>query len=68
MADTLLPQRRTCTVKELAEIFGVGERTIYDHLDGETIELGEKTINVVRVGRRVVIPLSEVERVLGESA
>lgn len=61
--------RHTCTIKEAASVLGVGVQTLYDHLSDVGIELGgsNDVIRVIRIGQRVLIPVAELERVLGGS-
>ncbi len=59
---------RTLTLAEAAAELGVGERTLRDHIveDGRTIALGHDRLRLVRVGRRILVPRAELDRVLGE--
>src|SRR5689334_19466985 len=52
------PRRHALTVPEFATIFGIPDRTAY-----ELARRGD--LACVRLGRRVVIPLAEAERLLG---
>jgi predicted transcriptional regulator len=58
---------RTATLAEAAAELGVGEQTLRDHMvaDGSAIELGTDRLRLVRVGRRVLVPRVELERLLG---
>ena len=61
-------ERRTLTIEETAEVLGVGRSTLYDRLHGEEIRLGSRTLKVIRIGARVVVPVAQLEDVLGERA
>lgn len=53
--------RRTYDVAEAARLLGVGRTTLYD-----AIKAGRAPFRVIRVGGRVLVPMSEVARLLGE--
>jgi excisionase family DNA binding protein len=56
-----LPQRRTLTVRETAQLLGISEWLLYD-----IIRKGEAPFPVVRVGkRRLVVPAAPLYEMLG---
>jgi excisionase family DNA binding protein len=50
--------RLTYTVHEVAAMIGVSTRLVYD-------EIQRGNINAIHIGRRRIIPRSEVERLVG---
>ncbi len=59
--------KATCTLDEAAKVLGVGVSTLYNHLtrEGVTNNEGRDTLRVIRVGQRVLVPIVELERVVG---
>lgn len=59
--------RLGCSLAEAAEVLGVGRATVYDHLVEAGVELnkGKDLLRVVRIGERIIVPVAELERVLG---
>lgn len=58
------------TITEAAAELGVGVQTLRDHMlaDGSAIELGTDRLRLVRVGRRVLVPRVEIDRLLGTAS
>jgi excisionase family DNA binding protein len=57
MLQTLSNEKLAFSVNESAEILSIGARTVWRMVE-------EGTIRAIRLGRRVVIPKSELERLL----
>ncbi len=55
------PQRRTMSVEEAATTLGIGRTTAYTQ-----IRQGRFPAPVIRVGKRVVVPVAAVERLLAD--
>lgn len=53
--------RQTLTVEEAAKALGIGRNTAY-----EGVRTG--TIPVVRIGRRMLVPRSALQKMLGEAS
>ena len=53
--------RRTATIVEVAKVLGVGRNQAY-----EAVRRGE--IPSIRIGKRLLVPLAALERMLQESA
>ena len=51
-------QRMTCTIPEAGELIGLGRAAAY-----EAVRRGD--IPSIRLGRRIVVPLAALERLLG---
>lgn len=54
------------TIREAADMLGVGKDLLYRKYDkaASTINVGWTEMRVIAIGRRVVVPRAEVERVL----
>lgn len=52
-------ERQTATVEEAARILGIGRNSAY-----EAVRQG--TIPVIRIGRRILVPLAALERLLDQ--
>lgn len=50
--------RLTVTVAEAAEILGISRRLVYDAIN-------RNELRAISIGRRLVIPRAEIERLLG---
>jgi excisionase family DNA binding protein len=61
MATTAPNLRRTMSVEEAAEALGVGRTTAYTQ-----IREGRFPAPVIRIGKRVVVPVAAIERLLAE--
>ena len=62
MHDIAKPERRTCSVPEAGAALGVSRKAAY-----EAVKRGE--IHVIRLGKKLVVPLAWLERKLsGEAA
>lgn len=55
--------RGTVNVERAAQLIGVSRNSLY-----EAIRRDESPMRVIRVGRRLVIPVAELERLLGVGA
>lgn len=56
----------TVPLKEAATRFGVHYETMRRHLHGNVIRLGDESLQVIRVGRYIKVPVAELDRLLGE--
>ncbi len=52
----------TCTVEEAAKILGVSPWAFY-----KSIRAGNPPVQIVRVGRRVIVPTANLRKILGLS-
>lgn len=50
--------RLTVTVAEAAEVLGISRRLVYDAIN-------RNELRAISIGRRLVIPRAEIERLLG---
>ena len=59
MRGTEQQERQTLSVEETAKALGVGRNTTY-----EAVRTGK--IRGIRIGKRIVVPRTELRRLLGE--
>lgn len=55
-----MPARSTLTVREVAERLGVSPWAVY-----EAVRRGDFPVPPIRVGRKIVFPRTQVDRLLG---
>ncbi len=61
------PGRLTRNLVEAAAILGVDEKSLRNHLTDTSLVIGGgRTLTVIRIGRRLLVPVAELERVLGQ--
>jgi excisionase family DNA binding protein len=59
---------RTLSISEAAKVLGVDRATLYRLRDGNVIDLGDRKLTLLKIGRRFRVPAGELARVLGEVA